>query len=259
VLYKNATPVVPSTLQGLKSESDKYLHSENVFFVFIDILGFKDDYLNAKADKIKKKFSDFFEHYFEMLAHSKIIDDYTPFEGYAGQTSDSLFFYTYRIDYLIEYLKFYTYFSLYAMQNEIFLRGGVAKETLVTSQKYQFFGPSVINAYLLESEISKYPVVTIDKTTFDEIIKVISSDTSALLINSDKAKKRYYLQPFYYLAQQRCLSSTSFEESFAEEINKEKINRVLCKQLTTYEYNDKIYPKYVFLKNEFDKILDESK
>lgn len=70
----------------------------------------------------------------------------------------TVYIYIDRSDFLLEFMKIFSYFNLYAMSKNVFFRGGIAKGNLYKKEKYQFYGNSMIYAYFMESVISKYPI-----------------------------------------------------------------------------------------------------
>lgn len=170
--YSNPIPELDDELDVSITESESdYTQKDEVYFAFIDVLGFKKTFDDIKISKEKNsadKYRDVFNYYFALMNAAKFMEKGKSTGCYAGQTSDSLYFYTERPDYLMQFIKIFSHFSLYAMTQNVFFRGGIAKGSLYKKEKYQFYGDSVIGAYLIESNISKNPIITIDeKTHFD--------------------------------------------------------------------------------------------
>lgn len=253
IQYKNPSPSLPGEKE-IEKQAENYENDIYVYFIFIDVLGFKDDYSSKERKKPGEKYKDLYMHYFDLLNSSELLkdQDFT----YAGQMSDSLYFYTDRPDFLIEYIKFYSYFSLYAMQKKVFLRGGIAYGSLVKKKSYQVFGESIIKAYLLENEISNVPIVSIDKYTCTRIKEFLDKSQYEMLVYEDTNNKRYCLKPFYFLRQPECLKLTSFNRCTLEEIRRDNILVQINKQLQYFEYDVKVYPKYVYLHK---KLMEETK
>ncbi len=138
--YKNPIPNLEDDMDGKKAEfvSDDepsdYESMDKVYFAFIDVLGFKKDFDDLKISKekdIPDKYRNVFNYYFSLMNAAKFMKNDNITECYAGQTSDSLYFYTKRPDYLMEFIKIFSHFSLYAMsQNVFFSRRNCKRRTL---------------------------------------------------------------------------------------------------------------------------------
>ena len=204
--YKNPVPGLPDDVsegrrkqQGNLSEKG-YPMYDNVYFAFIDVLGFRQTFDEHREDPKKQFASDYgdvFSYFSTLLQHSRLIEQTQQRRATfprAGQTSDSLYFYTDRPDHLAEFIKIYLHFSLYAMSQKVFFRGGIAKGSLFINQPHQFYGDCVIKAYLLESKIAKYPQIALDKDTY-EALKDVPELSGAL--REEKNLGRYYLEPFF--------------------------------------------------------------
>lgn len=221
----------------------------SVYFAFIDVLGFQKTFndIELTNDKgIIKNYGTVFNQYFAMMDETKFIDD-AKNVCYAGQTSDSLYFYTERSDFLVEFLETFSLFNLYAMSQNVFFRGGIAKGQLFRKKKYQFYGDSVIRAYLLESVISKNPVIMIDEKTHSDL------ENNSNYNKMTKTKnKRHYLYPFYSLKQDLTKNGEVFKH-----ISREKIEEIIENNISKFEFDEKNRDKYVFLSNELKKLDNE--
>ena len=60
-----------------------------------------------------------------------------------------------------------TRFALELMQEELLIRGGVAKGELY-HKKGVMFGPAFIEAYRIEKTFAKYPRVVLSKQTYED-------------------------------------------------------------------------------------------
>lgn len=251
--YINPIPFVDST-DSLKSNGfefdviNDYTAKESVYFAFIDVLGFKkafDDNRLVKNDNCSEKFKKVFTYYFDLMSSANFsIKPEKPL-CYAGQTSDSLYFYTERIDILVDFLKIFSHFNVYAMTQDVFLRGGISKGNLFCKENYQFYGESVINAYLLESQVSKNPIIMIDENT----VKAIESNSEHDNLIISKFG-RHYLGPFAFLEHNFALN---IDESVIKlrEVNQEELKRTIEDNKSKFEYDSKNYDKYVFLIKEY--------
>jgi len=255
--YKNPVPSVdfPKKKHDVEFEENEYNAKESVYFAFIDVLGFKkafDDNRqtknDAKDDKFVEKFKKVFRYYFNLMNSANFVKHGRSL-CYAGQTSDSLYFYTEREDILIEFIKIYTHFSAYAMTQDVFFRGGIAKGSLFCKQDYQFYGDSVINAYMLESQISKNPIIVIDENTYKAI--AVNSECGKLVNNKSS---RYYLKPFAYLEYKFDLDLDE-PSIIIKDIDQELLQSTIEQNKLKFEYDARNYEKYVFLLHEYQEYL----
>lgn len=233
-----------------ESYENDYKKKQIVYFAFIDVLGFKktfDDNRENDDDQFADKYRNVFNYYFELLNAAEFMKNE---ESYIGQTSDSLYFYTTRVDILIEFLKLFTHFNLYAMAQNVFFRGGIAKGSLFIKENWQFYGDSVIYAYLIESSISKFPIIVVDEKTTEDITKEIME--KELLDKLIAKKTRHYIKPFAFLENEFKLA---IDKNFKlKEIDKEKITKNIKDNLELFEYDVRNYEKYTFLCEELEKM-----
>jgi len=258
--YSNPTPTVDDVITKPKHETGEndYYERKSVYFAFLDILGFKqaiDENRNRVAENdFAKRCRNVFVYYFELIRATGLLRPNAEDNCHAGQISDSLYFYTDSEHYLLEFLKVFAHLSLFAMTEDVFFRGGIAKGCLFHRASYQFYGDSVSHAYLLESEISKNPIIVIDDDTYDAIKEL--PDTQMLI--SKPLKGRYFLDPFAWL---KCDFDMNIDKSLLKLIDKEKIQKVILKNKSKFEYDAKTYEKYFFLSecySEFIKTLKDS-
>ena len=255
--YSNPIPNLDEGLQSVANEFETdYTPLNEVYFAFIDVLGFKktfDDMKISKEKDIANKYRDVFNYYFALMNSAKLMDPDKKTGCYAGQTSDSLYFYTSRTDYLLQFIKIFSHFSLYAMSRDVFFRGGIAKGSLFKKKDYQFFGDSVIGAYLLESNISKNPIIVIDEKTHEDMC----NETGY----GDFVKQKFnrnYIKPFKLLHENVALDI--IDGFVMKDIDKEQIKNNIMMNKAAFEYDANNYGKYVFLMEEFidsNKTLSE--
>ncbi len=249
----------PEQDSGTSASHEKeltYTELKDMYFVFIDVLGFKDTFDEIKLsgnNQFAHKYKDAFNYFFELMNAAVFT---TPGEDkfyYAGQTSDSLYFYTKNPIILLDFLKIYAHFSLWAMSNNVFFRGGISKGNLYYKEKYQFYGDCVIGAYSLENEISSNPIITIDTKTHKDMINEPEYEDLV-----GEKNHRYYLKPFQYLLSN---FSLSIDQSACKirEISIEIIKRHINKNLERFEFSAKNYSKYVYLLEEYEKTLNDNK
>lgn len=247
--YENPEPRLDDIVTDFNKEIvPDYTRMDEVYFAFIDVLGFKktfDDMRILKEEDMAEKYRDVFNYYFELMGEARFMERGQSKGCYAGQTSDSLYFYTDRPDFLIEFMKIFSHFNLYAMSKDVFFRGGIAKGNLYKKEKYQFYGNSVIYAYLMESVISKYPIVVIDEKTNEEMKKMPDYESMISLKNG-----RYYIKPFKFLYDDVILDTMS---PIKREIDADKIKYIIGTNRSLFEYDAKNYEKYVFLQKELEE------
>ena len=248
--YENPIPNLDDIIASSTTDSEMdYKPLKEVYFAFIDVLGFKktfDDMKISQKDDIADKYKDVFNYYFALMNASKFMSKGDKNRCYAGQTSDSLYFYTERPDYLLQFIKIFSHFSLYAMSKNVFFRGGIAKGTLYMKEMHQFYGDSVIGAYLVESNVSKRPIIVIDEKTHLDMEKVPGYKE----IMDDK-QGRHYIKPFKFLNEK---ISLDIDEKFElRGIDCKEIERNILENKEAFEYDPNNYSKYTFLLDEFNE------
>lgn len=247
--YLNPIPNIDDQAESSNSENEyDYKPLNEVYFAFIDVLGFKKTFEDIKIsnkNEIADKYRDVFNYYFELMNAATFMEQGKSTGCYAGQTSDSLYFYTERSDYLMQFIKIFSHFNLYAMSQNVFFRGGIAKGTLFKKEKYQFYGDCVIGAYLLENDISKDPIIVIDEKTHNDLCGVSEYDE----IITDRYS-RHYIKPFKYLYNPPILDIA--DSIILKDIDIEQIRKNIEQNKNAFEYDSKNYSKYVFLLKEFE-------
>lgn len=253
--YKNPTPTLANTSTKRPSEvTEDYPMHKNVYFAFIDVLGFKQAFDENRKDPKKRfarKYESVFMYYSQLMRDAKFAKSGI---SKAGQTSDSLYFYTDRIDFMAEFIKVYLHFSQYSMSQNIFFRGGIAKGCLFVNEPHQFYGDSVIKAYLLEEKISKFPRVAFDKDTFKALSK--KSGIKKLLVEDEK-NGRFYLTPFGKISKPELSIITGLDASQIRSIDRKKIVHYINKGKNQFEFDERNYPKYQFLANKLAAYNDD--
>lgn len=251
--YQNPIPVLPDSSsehnnnhQSKSKIKEDYPRYDDVFFAFIDVLGFKQTFDENRGDsnkKFAKGYEDVFKYYSQLLRDAKFFDVGIT---HAGQTSDSLYFYTKRSDYLAEFIKIYLHFSLYSMGKNVFFRGGIAKGCLFINEPYQFYGDCVIKAYLLEDKIAKLPRIAMDSETFDALQK---TDIKDALVYDDR-NGRYYLNPFVQTSRSELAFITNLDIDDIQRIKKRDVVKNIADGMKRFEFDDNNYQKYLFLHNQ---------
>ena len=245
--YSNPIPnIIDDSMPHTEQEPD-YKQIDEVYFAFIDVLGFKktfDDIKISNKPDTADKYRNVFNYYFALMNSSKLMESGKDTGCYAGQTSDSLYFYTSRTDYLLQFIKIFSHFSLYAMSQDVFFRGGIAKGSLFKKKDYQFFGDSVIGAYLLESNISKNPIIVIDEKTHEDMCK-----QAGYCDFVTQKSNRNYIKPFKLLHENVALDI--IDGFVTKSIDKEQIEKNITMNKAAFEYDANNYGKYGFLMEEF--------
>lgn len=238
-------------LKEKNGEKNNYNNTKKVYFAFLDVLGFSELFSNKETRDIwANKYQKIFTKYFEIMDSSTAICSAIKAKNsYCGQTSDSLYFYTEEPLVMCEFIRLYAYFSLWAMENDVFFRGGISKGELYLQSEYQYFGDCVINAYCLESGISKYPIVSIDTLAYTGLEETLTSPEYDFLVKSNPKTDRSYINPFAYLDE-----VVDFGFDGSNIIRFEDVYKLICNNMKKYEYNEKTYSKYLFLKKELDEI-----
>ena len=252
--YTNPTPVLadptPAGRRDTKNaqQAEGYPRHRNIYFAFIDVLGFKqtfDENRENPRSHFAKDYEAVFKYFGQLLNNSNIVQ--AEFSC-AGQTSDSLYFYTDRIDFLGEFLKIYLHFSLYAMSQKIFFRGGIAKGDLYANLPHQFYGDCVIKAYLLEEKIAKFPRIALDRETYTSLLTL--SGMREMLQEDEKAG-RFYVKPFVPIAKSELTAITNLEEDQIRSVVSKDILKHIRDEKKRFEFDEHNYPKYHFLEQEF--------
>ena len=266
--YKNKKYMVPDLAipkTNLEEPTD-YNKCEKVYFAFIDVLGFKRTYdagqIKKQTDIIinnepNKKYKDVFNYYFRLMQAAKLMQSKNL--RYAGQTSDSLYFYTDRIDLLAEFLKIFSVFNMFSMSKDVFFRGGIAKGQLFTKESYQFYGDSVINAYLLESDIAKQPAIYVDeKTASDLLVELEKPENKKIKSILETDNKRKYIKPFNALTNNDIRDLLN-DEIELEEFDLQKIGELISRNRQSFEFHPSTFAKYSFLEDKYNSFLKEQK
>lgn len=256
--YKNPIPTLDFSenkkKHNVEIDENDYTTKESVYFAFIDVLGFKkvfDDNRitnnGPRGGKFAEKFKEVFKYYFNLMNSANFArTDRTL--CYAGQTSDSLYFYTESEAILIEFIKIFSHFNVYAMTQDVFFRGGIAKGNLSFKKDYQFYGDSVIYAYLLESEVAKNPIIMIDENTY-EALK--SSEECNTMVDVQK-NGRIFIKPFAFL-QYKYKLDISDRSMKVRKIEEKLLHSIIKKNKSKFEYDSRNYEKYVYLLNQYDE------
>lgn len=254
MLYTNPTIELPQAeeAKSLKKATLKigkeYIKLDPTYFVFIDVLGFKETFHKDMSTNIK----DVFEYFNSLMEQMRCLNQ-EPDKCYAGQTSDSLYFYTTELNYLIWFINVFLHFNLYAMSKGVFFRGGIAKGTLYVNKPYQFYGDCVINSFLLEEQIAQYPRIAIDKATMKDLGK-----KNTLWKFEEVKSERNFLIPFSEVIEEDIsvylgTPNAIFQKNDENVIK--KVRKIIAENQAKSEFNDKLYQKYSYLLKECDELI----
>ena len=212
-----------------------------------------DDEKNSRKeiaeDKVKK-FKDVFEKYFSIMEN---IPGKSGERYYCGQVSDTLYFFTDDERCLVEYIKLFLVFNIYAMSRDVFFRGGIATGNLYKAKSYQYYGDSVSHAYLLEEKIAKFPIVILSKDVVNDLesYREISN-----VFEKQDIKERIYLKPFAFLNEDN-FGVTGLNLGWTESLRDEKfiddIKKNITDNIKKFEYDSNNYSKYIKLQELFEK------
>lgn len=234
----------------VKENLGEYNELKSTYFVFMDVLGFKQTFSN-----LTKEIKSVFEYFNSLMSQLGFLEK-SPGKCYAGQTSDSLYFYTTDLNYLVCFINVFLHFGLYAMSKNVFFRGGISKGTLYVNKPYQFYGDCVINSFLLEEDIAQMPRIAIDKKT----VKDLNGNTQNW--NIEEIKERTYLNFFsksVLTDVDEYLDEPSAENQIIDLDFIKAIRTKITTNMTKLEFNDKTYQKYYYLKDSCDNFIKEIK
>lgn len=254
--FKNPSIALPE-IEEFKSAKPKtnypYKEITPAYFAFIDILGFKDTFESSKNGV-----REVFEYFALLTSQMQCLKD-KDCACYAGQTSDSLFFYTNNIEYLICFINIFLHFNIFAMSKNIFFRGGISSGTLFFNEPYQFYGNCVINSFELESDIAKFPRIALDKKTYDDL------QGYPLPWRFDDAKdasseERHYINPFSPIVLEdisEYLGITGAKYTQNDYKQLKLVERKIKDNIKNYEFHDSTYNKYLYLLHSYRSFMEE--
>lgn len=226
----------------------EYRKLDPTYFVFVDVLGFKETFRKDTSSNIK----DVFEYFNSLMEQMRCLNQEQE-KCCAGQTSDSLYFYTTELSYLICFINIFLHFNLYAMSKNVFFRGGIAKGTLYVNKPYQFYGDCVINSFLLEDKIAQYPRLAIDKATMKDL-----GNKNLLWKFEDVKSERNFLIPFSEVITEDISVYLGTPNAVFQKNDDSLIKRVrknIVDNQAKSEFDDKTYQKYSYLLKECDDLI----
>lgn len=122
---------------------------------------------------------------------------------------------------------------------------------MFVKQPHQFYGESVIYSYLLESVISRFPIIVIDENTYAAIKDYPKTD---LLAKKDK-NDRYYLNIFAPLQSEFFMEFR--DETFtSQKIDMDQVLKNIIQNRKKFKYDANNYEKYGFLIEEYQKYIE---
>lgn len=265
-IYQNPTisldhNIIPNNqeLEPKIITKNDYTGMDEVYFAFIDILGFTQAFRkNAGEEHEKDKDQELYDHYKDLFKYYFELIDAARFnmganESWsASQTSDSLYFYTTETSILVTFVHILLHFYLYAMERNIFLRGGISHGGLYHKEKHQFYGTAVIHAYKLESEIAVNPALFLDRETFNSLS---NDETMVQLLEEIDTSRRYKLKPFFAL-NDNLAPYFKDDPAFTDSIQLPDISIIksnIEKHLDINEFDKRTYEKYLYLYNELNQ------
>ena len=238
-------------------ETSTYQEYDNVYFAFIDVLGFSktfEDNRENPTSEFAQKFRKTFQYYAKLMGQFELMKAQNLLS--TGQTSDSLYFYTDRRDYLLAFIKVFNHFNLYAMSQNVFFRGGISKGKLFIEQPHHYYGDCVIKSYLLESKIAKLPRVMIDQATYEDLCTIENMDE---LIEQNNDRTRFHIKPFLYKSTQEICSDFPYLKNVLLDFSPEdwkKIGFNIDEGIKQFEFDEGNFLKYCFLKKEYSIAKD---
>lgn len=255
--YNNPTIKLPdrpgdAKKTGTSSKSSaavEYREMSPAYFMFIDVLGFKDTFESSK-NQVRTVFEYFAKLINQMQCFKKDSE-----HCYAGQTSDSLYFYTDKLEYLVSFVNVFLHFNIYAMKNNIYFRGGISKGELNVNEPYQFYGNCVINSFKLESEIAKFPRIAVDKKTFEDL-KKYKPHWNFDGEDDPEKENRHYINPFspIVLEDIDMYLGVSGAQYHKNDLSVFKVvEKNLKENVKKHEFSDSTYNKYLYLLNGYNK------
>ena len=261
VVYTNPKPTLdesvgkslPSRPQESSTEDNLgYRKSEDMYFAFIDTLGFQQTFDENRQDtkqEFAQRYRNTFLYFGALMNNANCTKSNTT---NAGQTSDSLFFYTDRIDFLLQFIKIYSHFSIYAMSENVFFRGGIAKGSLFINSPTQFYGDCVIKAYLLESEIAIVPCIALDNKTYLDLKESLEPCEQIQALG----KSRHCLRPFINVSRSELQEIVNLDPDAIKDIDSEvweKVHNNIQDNIDKYEFSERVRQKYIYLAENIEK------
>lgn len=252
--YKNPPVSLPDIQKVKKNKlpdiGTKYNEINNAYFVFIDVLGFKDTFTKGNVQSNIRKV---FEYFNLLVSNMRFLGDKESF-CYAGQTSDSLYFYTDNLSYLTRFINIFLHFNIFAMSQKVYFRGGISTGNLLVSKPYQFFGDCVIKSYSLEENIAKFPRIAIDKATRSKFKSV----PEGWEFEEDGQSDRVYLNPFSKAVTKDITDDLGTTDAELYDINLDLIidvQKKIYSNKSEHEFNDNLYCKYSYLLKRCDDLI----
>ena len=142
-------------------------------------------------------------------------------------------------------------FLIQYVKEDIFFRGGITKGNLFYDEKLHFvFGSGLVNAYLLESKVAKYPRIVIDKEL----------KPSPILVGIDKDEEETWYLDYLSLGHSLICYQNKPKQNYEHfliclEEQKSAISRAYQK----YKENESVLPKYQWLAKYHNEFCERHK
>lgn len=235
---------------------------EEKILVFIDILGFSSHIEKTRNDLEHRTliYNVLIELLNEKYATENFMDSAESDSKKATVFSDSIV-----ISYSFNYGDFYTiladimYFQIRMISLGVIIRGGISLSELFHDGSI-IFGPAMIEAYKLESEIAVFPRIVIMKNIIEKCVKKTYEGCNSLedeqkyildfLCQDEQTESLYYLE---YISQKESFNGGDDDKRY--EIFIESLRRIIITGLENENY--KILMKYEWLKKYFNRIANE--
>ncbi len=232
---------------------------ENRILAFVDILGFKN-MVQISASNIQEQIR--LMKAMDIIHSYKTFNDEGPDGGlrkYGVQVttfSDSAIL-SYPISF--DGGLFHVLIDLIHLQMElallgIFIRGGVSIGAAYHNE-FNAFGPAMVDAYELESNVAKYPRIILSGQTLSAGIAASKRHQNPFDISLLNSIIKQDTDGFYFLNYLSQYQELNFPEY--EYYNwLVKIRNYLVYNLNVYYTDTRVYPKYIWMLNYWNDMLD---
>lgn len=237
---------------------------EDRIVAFVDLLGFKNAVRESVYDPdIRRRIKAVFDILSNEYEHTYKADEDT--DSLAKLIGKEMTFFSDCV--VISYDQraiggiFYTLLDIIHLcldfsYNGFLLRGGVVCGQ-ITHEKNICYGPAMNNAYLIESEIAKNPLIRIDNSIFINAEKYKAKHHTILqeyehifnLLKTDHKTGAYYID---YLAQSSECDSWNSYLNYLHKIKKD-----MEYNLWKYRDNPRIYSKYEWYKTYYNDTIKQ--
>ena len=256
--YKNPPVELPGIAKTkrikLPDIGTSYREIKTAYFVFIDVLGFKDTF---QKGKFSENVQSVFEYFNLLVSQIQFLKREENNNCYAGQTSDSLYFYTDNLGYLTRFINVFLHFNIYAMSQGVYFRGGISTGNLFVNKPYQFYGNCVIKSFSLEEYIACHPRIAIDKATKNKFKKT----PNGWKFDYDEENDRWFINPFSDAIYKDIGEDLGIPNGEFLNINYDlilEIKKNIAANKENFEFNDKLYQKYSYLLKSCNELIESA-